>query len=337
MTLTKEELSGLIDWWGTIEDISTGVVLIGVAGEFIAELTTLIKKERRKRITIVISTLLVIVGIAGELTTQHRLASFNDQLVAIVEAEADAAKTQASAAIAEAARLGVTVQNLPNFVTQKEKDISAQLNDFQTFLNGERIRDDALLVELNKDKEELEAARNDAVSAVDSTKKSLDNIKGELSKDKDMRDKIAAALTPRNLTAEQQRSIYAKISKVSDIDRPSAIVVFSSTGAFESARLADQIAASLTPDLSGKDIFRASEIAGSYSLFSLAGVGVITNGDESAVATADALVKALTDEGVLAFLLPEQKQHNCDGRMPPEEIKKNKFCRTIVVEVGDHP
>lgn len=93
--MEKAELLNLIGRWSTVEDISTLVVLIGVVGELVASFTTLLRshefRERLERL----STVLVILGIAGELMSQHWLASYNDQLVAMVEVEAATANEKA--------------------------------------------------------------------------------------------------------------------------------------------------------------------------------------------------------------------------------------------------
>lgn len=101
--LTKESLSTLIGIWGNLEDVATGVVFLGVAGEFVAELTKLIKNDLWKRRTVVISTLAVLSGIAGELVCQHRLSNFNEQLIAGIELEAKTAIESAAQADARAA------------------------------------------------------------------------------------------------------------------------------------------------------------------------------------------------------------------------------------------
>jgi hypothetical protein len=67
MTFSKDELSSLVAVWGRIEDVATAIVLLGVVGEFVSELTSWIKSCRWKHRTVVVSTLAVIAGIAGEL------------------------------------------------------------------------------------------------------------------------------------------------------------------------------------------------------------------------------------------------------------------------------
>jgi hypothetical protein len=124
MALTKEALSALIDTWGTVEDISTGVVLVGVVGEFVAELTKCIKNRRWKHRIAAWSTLAVIVGIAGELASQHRLSDFNVQIQALIEQETANANQ-------EAGRLGVNVTDLKAFVDRQTSEAAASLAALQ--------------------------------------------------------------------------------------------------------------------------------------------------------------------------------------------------------------
>ena len=117
MALTKEALSTLIEKWGTIEDVATGIVLIGVVGEFVAELTKLLKSGIWKRRIAAYSTLAVIIGIAGELASQHRLSDFNGQLVAGIEIEANTAIERAARLEAAAAPREITQPKTSALVT----------------------------------------------------------------------------------------------------------------------------------------------------------------------------------------------------------------------------
>lgn len=112
MTFSKDQLTSLVAFWGTLEDIATAVVLIGVAGEFVAELTHFIKSRRLKQRIAALSTLAVIVGVAGELASQHRLARLNNQLQAAIELEASNA--QEAAAIFEK-------KQEPRLITSRDK------------------------------------------------------------------------------------------------------------------------------------------------------------------------------------------------------------------------
>jgi len=107
MMLDKIALASLIERWGPIEDASTAVVLLGVIGELIAELTPVIRSERSKKRLAVISTLAVIIGIAGELFTQHRLSAYNGELIALVNNDAAKANERAEELTKESAQLSL--------------------------------------------------------------------------------------------------------------------------------------------------------------------------------------------------------------------------------------
>ena len=96
MNLEQTALTALIDRGAIIEGWATAIVLIGVAGEFVAELTALIHSEKWKKRTVITSTLLVIAGIAGELFAQGKLSNLNGRLDATIEKEAGDANQRAA-------------------------------------------------------------------------------------------------------------------------------------------------------------------------------------------------------------------------------------------------
>jgi hypothetical protein len=105
MALDKAALSSIIECWGSIEDAATAVVLIGVIGELVAELTHLVRSDRWHRRLAVGSILAVIIGIAGELASQHRLSGYNGELVAMINDDAANASKEAADASERAANI----------------------------------------------------------------------------------------------------------------------------------------------------------------------------------------------------------------------------------------
>jgi hypothetical protein len=81
-------LDSLIWFWGWAEDASTSVVALGALGEFVAELTKIIRSRWWKRWLAKASAIVLIVGVVGELVSQHQLSGYNGQLVALINLKA---------------------------------------------------------------------------------------------------------------------------------------------------------------------------------------------------------------------------------------------------------
>jgi|ERR1039458_4777336 hypothetical protein len=108
MTLTDSEVGSLkaaLNCWEWFGYISTAIVFLGCVGEFVAEFTSLPKsKESRDKLAL-LSLIVLIVGIAGELLGTVRTSQLSGQITANIEERAADAEQKAGEANKEAARL----------------------------------------------------------------------------------------------------------------------------------------------------------------------------------------------------------------------------------------
>lgn len=105
MTLTASEVASLksaLGCWEWVEYISTGVVFLGCIGELVEEFTPCVKSKENKHKLALLSLILVIAGIAGELLGTVRTSQISGTIIANIELQAGDAKTSADKAAADA-------------------------------------------------------------------------------------------------------------------------------------------------------------------------------------------------------------------------------------------
>ncbi len=98
-------LGSFLRFWDRVAYAATTLVFIGVVGESVIELTSLVKTpERRKRIA-KLSALVLILGLAGELLSQSKISELTGEITAILNKEAGDARKAAGEAEERAANL----------------------------------------------------------------------------------------------------------------------------------------------------------------------------------------------------------------------------------------
>ncbi len=231
---------------------------------------------------------------------------------------------RANSAVADAVALTEKFGGLHDFVATKEGELDEQFAALKRYAADERKRTEKVIAELNSDRQKLDKSRTDAIAAANEAKEAL--------------AAVTAARKPRNLTVEQQRRIAQKMAawaKIPNSSGPQRVAVFSTTGIFESARLADQIAATLGLEQAGWDVNRNRVNFGTE--MALSGVGMFTSSNVRGQAVAAALAKALNEEGIVAFII-DQKWKGCeDLEQLKERIDTDPWCSNVSVIVGDHP
>lgn len=235
----------------------------------------------------VFATLLIVAGCGGEYLFGGRASDAAAQMQSIEQVEIANAQQKANDAAAEAAKLGVTVDNLTQVAQTKAGEANLAI---------------AALTEAT-------AQAAGKVAAIEKT------------------------VTPRDLSPEQQKRIWERLSAENAVVR---YAVFSTTGVFESAHLADEIAKSLTPDQSAKDVNRYPVTYGEAP-YSIAGVGILASDSAKGQRGAEALARALSSEGISAFVLPTKGMKCAEIDSLKAVAETDPACSAISVEVGDHP
>jgi hypothetical protein len=167
--------------------ITTLMVVIGLIGEYSHD-------ERWKR-HLKVFEMLVLLGVAGEMVMESGAFWYSLRLTSIEESAIASAQQKANEAAAQAANLGVSQQNLRDFVANEEH------------------QNETAMKELKRTTDQLEKARHDALSAADASQKVLVSINAELKSEKDVRQKFAKMVEPRDITAIQQENIISDLKQ----------------------------------------------------------------------------------------------------------------------------
>lgn len=284
LSATFEAASGYAEW-------ATIVVAIGVFIELGALFVFSRTMPPAEKAVLVFATALITAGCIGEYIFGSRanhaatsLQQASDRTVAALKTEQEKDHKIAAQAAAHAADLGVTVNNLRTFVTQKEKDADEQLAAFKKFADDEKSQTTNLIAQLNGDKVSLDKARDDAQTAANEAERTLAIM--------------AAALKGRDLTPAQQTDFKQRLEPLA----PLRVDIFTFGDSQEIAAFARKLAETL-------------EIAGwkpkIWSVFSGASFGVtgvpIVARTETADKAAKALVEALIAANVSAKQFPTEQ------------------------------
>jgi hypothetical protein len=121
-------LTSLDGWWDTFLLISTLIVLIGVVGEVIADLTNWLDNcSATKRSVELCAALLLIAGIAGELLGEGKTASIGEQISGFLNVKAGEANDRAAAAEKEAAEFNERAANAELALAQLRENVKQRL------------------------------------------------------------------------------------------------------------------------------------------------------------------------------------------------------------------
>lgn len=94
MSLDIPSLTADAEFWEYAGYAATGIVVVGVAGEAITELTRWIKSRPLKRFIERASALILLIGLAGEILTQVQANNKNSLIVGILNGQAETAKLE---------------------------------------------------------------------------------------------------------------------------------------------------------------------------------------------------------------------------------------------------
>lgn len=187
--------------------LTTLLVVIGLVGEYR-------EGEWWKR-NLHIFEMMVVLGVAGEMITETGAFWYSLRLQAIEERAIVGAQQTANNSAIEAGKLGVSVDNLHSFVTQKETEAETQFNKLQTFVAAEDSKNADVIAELEKDKDNLDKARSDAAASVTAANKVLADMTTALAEEKNVRDRMLARIAPRDLSGAQIQKIGTALKSFS--------------------------------------------------------------------------------------------------------------------------
>jgi hypothetical protein len=180
---------------------ATLIVVIGVITEFLALLFFSKEMNKWERILLFVGNVLVVAGVGGEYVFNARataaatkLQQISDEKIAELGREQAADHKVATQAAEYAASLGVNVNGLRDFVTKQE----SYNND--------------VIGELKRSTAGLNEARDEALAAAEVTKKDLADMTQLLTEESQIRQKMIAVITPRELTPVEQDSMVRRLA-----------------------------------------------------------------------------------------------------------------------------
>lgn len=284
--------------------LTTFLVVIGLIGEY--------RDGDWWKRKIHIFEILVVLGVAGEMVTETGAFWYSLRLQSIEESAITAAQKTANDSLLSAGKLGVTVDNFQGFVVQKEHEADTQFDKLKLYVAAENEKDAAVIAELDKDKDTLDKARDDAVASEVSAKKVLADMTSELEAQRQVRERMLAIMAPRDLSNAQIANVATAVAKFSG----QSWTVTTYWDAKEPLALANKIAAAL---IAAKWHYDDEGTKG-MMLGGIEGVQVYVHPEASsnAKSAADALVAALNAEGISAVL----RQQNNPGH-PNEKLYVN--------------
>jgi hypothetical protein len=149
--------------------------------------------ERRERPIKIIASIglgFVVLGVAGELCFEHWRAAYEGLLQNFDNTLFVEAQREADAAAAEAGELGVKVDTLPTFVSQKEQEVNGDIARFRKYADSVQGQTSDAVKRLETDRAALNKATDDAKAAARDAEA--------------QRAAMAEANAPRYLSPQQQ-------------------------------------------------------------------------------------------------------------------------------------
>lgn len=257
-------------WWSSVDIWALIVVAIGVVIEGIAE--WLPKERREMRLTLSITRtgwLILVLALVGEFIAQHNKDADDALIIA--------------ALYDNTGRLGITIDNLHNFVEQKEKEAHQQFATFKEFAKKEKVRANTLIAQLNSDKTDLKKARNDAQEAARAAKNELSAIRTEN--------------MPRSMNPSQQHDFISRMKAFAGLT--ANVSVYPSSGR-DAGPLADLLRTLLRKAGWKVDVGFS---AGGWAKSILVCIG--PNAKSNVTEAATAAVVSLRQDRILAFIDPK--------------------------------
>lgn len=203
-------------WFGRLS-LSTKVVAVGLfleAPELIFEIWAIARRkyERWKlhitfperhasdwvKVVAFVGWFLIVGGVVGEWYAEDKVNEADVAIQELNDIQLADAETKANSAIADAVAITEKFGGLHKFVEAKERELDNQFGALKRYADDENKRTEAVIAELNSDRQKLAKSRTDAVAAANEAKESL--------------AAVTAARKPRNLTVEQQKTIANKMS-----------------------------------------------------------------------------------------------------------------------------
>jgi hypothetical protein len=284
--------------------LTTLMVVVGLIGEY--------REGDWWKRKIHIFEILVVLGVAGEMVTETGAFWYSLRLQSIEETAITAAQKTADDSRLAAGRLGVTVDNFQGFVVQKENEADAQFNKLKSYVEAENEKDTALIAQLDKDKDTLDKARDDAAASEASAKKVLADMTSELEAQRQVREKMLAVMAARELSNAQIANVAKAVTQFGG----QSFTVTTYWDSKEPLGLANKIATALIAAKWQYD----NEGSKGMMLGGIEGVQVYVHPEASsnAKSAADVLVAALNAEGISTVL----RQQNSPGH-PNEKLYIN--------------
>jgi hypothetical protein len=209
LNTTRVALEHSADRWHLFLEIATAGVAIGVIVEIVALMWEIIGKRREKQtieryeLIAIGGAILVGLFVAAEVFIDQGATEVQTKLRSNNEATQDELDKRERKATQDAVELVQKFGGLHEYVETEERQLDSDMAAFKQFAVDERKADAAVIVEINRDRLQLEKARNDAVASAMQAQQAL--------------AKLETAARPRDLSPNQRTALVAHLSEFSGI------------------------------------------------------------------------------------------------------------------------
>jgi hypothetical protein len=216
-------LTYAVSFWDSLSVVLAVAVFLGVAGESVADFETLARWTRlntrpRLRTGIAKASLLVLIAaLAFEVVAAVGSRRANEHVIGALNRELDTTIRHSTALTALTRELGLSNVSIKRKLGEQQSliaDMEKQSNAFVRAIRAQQSRDDAVLVDLQREESQLRAAKDDALasagiaaSAATTANKAAADMSATLDAERSMRDQMNALVTPRRLTVAQAERI----------------------------------------------------------------------------------------------------------------------------------
>jgi hypothetical protein len=225
--------------WADVLFWASIVVAIGVILEFfedVVEVWETVKAKQRvsfNKQIVFVGTILVILGVIGEFWAEGKEGNVETKIRGNAAAEQCVLRARADAATKIAVDAANRFGGLKQYVDAQEKSADTAISGFRRFAADEKRKTDAVITDLNKNRLDLDKARVDAQASAAAAKQDVADMTTALNQEKDLRDRFAKLVQPRQLTDAQYAEVVAAMKLF-----PKTKVDFALTRAPESGDLA---------------------------------------------------------------------------------------------------
>jgi hypothetical protein len=166
------------EWWEKAGYVAAAVVVIGIVVESVELIRHIRAGNLGEKKFEFLGVGILIMGLIGEVICQVQSNNRTGLVISALNHSASEANKAASDAAKAAADLGVTIDNLQEFVRAKEQAADSQLAELKAFVAADEARSAAVIAQLEQSRDKLRNAQSEAEAAAERAEKAARMIAG---------------------------------------------------------------------------------------------------------------------------------------------------------------